>query len=376
MEPILCPNGHPNRPGTRICAVCRALIPPPPAPPVVAGRAQPEPPPPARLPVSGGRVGAGGWLLAALLLLLLAAVVIMAAYVFLYPARRSADYLATAAVVTLPAGASTTAALPAAAVPSAQPSTPAPVTSPTPISATAPARSPTAVATITPLANVTGLALSPAAAAASESIPAGLNLIQNGDFAADWANGWERQADGSNGSAIVEGRVLAGDPPLPSLHLGQWGTGSLRVVQHVSLTGAAADLVFRGRVRLAGLGDPVGGAGRAALILLYEDADGRPLGASVWLDGGAGEAATSLLSDGSLPPLGLAAAPRLLEAGWQSIELPIGREFAERLPGLAPDAVRRITIVLAVAGSAGCRPDACPAELDAAGLSLVAAPGG
>ena len=103
MEPVFCPNGHPNRPGTRVCAVCRALIPPSrpvapakPSTPAKSGAPSAEPPPVPR------RAGIGYGLPALLLLLLVAAG--LAALALRYPLRRE-NYLATAAVVTLPADA-------------------------------------------------------------------------------------------------------------------------------------------------------------------------------------------------------------------------------------------------------------------------------
>jgi len=110
--------------------------------------------------------------------------------------------------------------------------------------------------------------------------------------------------------------------------------------------------------------------GRAALILVYEDAAGEPLGASVWLDG---SAESSALWGTWLPAFGPATAPRYLPDGWQTVDLPLRREFVDRLPDLDPAAVRRITVQLVVAAAAGCAPEACQSELDAAELSLSAA---
>lgn len=393
MEPVLCPNGHPNRPGTRICAVCWALIPAAGSqPPAADSRPQPaagqRPPasdrretaddkrrtavtgkPPAD---SGRRSSAGCWLLA-LLALLFAAVVVMAVYILLFPARRGPDYLATAAVITLPGVVTATEVGLAAVSPSAPDlsSTVPPPASPTPPPTTG---LPTPVATITPLGTIVGVVLTPTAALpAGQTLATGPNLIQNGDFGDDWVNGWERQAEGLNGTQVVELGTLALDPPLPSLRVAKSGAGALRVVQHVVLTGAASELAFRGRIRLAGTVAPSGDEGRAALILLYEDAGGQPLGASVWLDG---SATASHLWGGPLPPFAPTTAPRIVEAGWQLVEISLAREFTDRLPDVDAAAVRRITLVLAVLGSDTCPPDACPAALDAADFSLSAsAPG-
>lgn len=420
MEPLLCPNGHPNRPGTRICAVCLALIPspagptssnpaadkPPAAPrrppatsPSAAPRpdhrpppANPPPPPPdpgspaagpdpapqsPAEPPARRKSGRGCWLLALLLLLLLV-LAIAAVVALFYPIRQRAEYLATAVVVSL---ATETAAIPtpvAATEPVAPGATAAvaaeassrPPTA-TPVPTVDPRGSPTPVATITPLGTVLGIVLSPTAAPVTPgaTLDPGMNLIQNGEFRDDWVNGWERESDGLNGAQVVEVRQLAGDPPLPAIYVGKSGAGVLRIHQHVTLTGAAADLVFRARVRLAGVTQGAA-EGRAALVLVYEDAAGEPLGASVWLDN---SAETSALWGSWLPAFGPTTAPRSLANGWQTIDLPLRREFVDRLPDLDAAAVRRLTVQLVVVGAAACAPEACPSELDAAELSLSAA---
>ena len=359
-EPVLCPNGHANRPGTRICAVCRALIPP--------AAAAPPPRPPAAPTAAGRPIAArdDARLLALLMLLLaLTAATIVLAFLFFFPIRHGPDYLATAAVVTLPAGESGVVAAATATPP--PPATAAPPLSTSPAALAAdPNAPPTPVATITPLSTVVGVILAPTAVA----MPATeVNLIQNGDFSQDWVNGWERTTDGLNGAQVVEVRQASGDPPRLLLAMSKTGAGALRVVQNVVLNGPATDLVFRGQLRLAGAPPAAGNEGRAALLLLYENEAGEALGASVWLDG---SATASSLWGSHLPPFGPTTAPRIQAAEWQTVEIALAREFVDRLPAIDPAAVRRVTIVLVLAGSDGCPPDACAAELGAAALALTA----
>ena len=350
-----------------MCAVCRALIPPS----RPAARPPADPPAPSAKPAGSTesspaprRAGIGCGLPALLLLLLVAAG--LAVLALRYPVRR-ANYLATAAVVTLPAGAAV-GALPTATA-TVTPPPPPPTASPPPAPTADPNASPTSVATITPLATIVGIVLAPTADPAGAAVAPGVNLIQNGDFAQEWANGWERTTEGLNGVQVVETRPPSGEPPRPTLYMSKSGAGALRVVQHVALSGAAADLVFRGQLRLSGELSGTADEGRAALLLLYENANGQTLGVSAWLDG---------RTDGSglwgtlLPTFGPTTAPRFQPAGWQTIEIDLGHEFTDRLPDIDPAAVRRVTVVLALLGSPGCAPDACPAELEAAALSLTA----
>jgi hypothetical protein len=361
----LCPNGQPNRPGTRNCVVCLALI----APAEIA-------PPPEPAAVRAGRPRRRRprklWLLLSGLLLL--GLVSVAAFLYFYPRSGGGDYLATAAVVTLPAALpASVGGTPALAAVTAIPLSPTPpaaaAVSIPPLPAVSPTfdpdASPTPVATITPLSTTTGNRNPPTAAPGATPLP-GLNLLQNGDFRDDWINGWERATSGLNGATVVETRLLAGAPPQPTLYMGKSGPGALLVQQHVVLTGPAADLAFQARVRLAGMA--AGMEGRAALVLLYENAAGEPLGASVWLDGS--RDASALWGD-ALPASGPTTVARYLGSGWQTIAVDLRREFSDWLPGIDPEAVRRVTVQLTLGGSSACPPEACSAELNAAELSLA-----
>jgi len=375
MEPIYCPNGHPNRPGTRLCIVCRALIPPSPAGPVATpstasppkpARPAAKPPAPAPRPVEPAPAapettpaeasprranGSWLWLLIGLLVVGMAGALLLTR---LWPSR------AAGAPPTL---AATAPAVVAAIAPPVEPTAPPPTTVP-PSATAAPATTaaPTAVATITPLPVIVGVVVTP-----TLIFEPGDNLLQNGEFTDDWVNGWVSESNGQAG--LVEVRPLADDPGVPALHMERTGAGLLQVGQRVVLTTPIDGLVFRARARLAGTWSPTA-EGRSAVILRYEDAAGQALAASVWLDGAVETSA--LWGQGPLPPPGPTTSVRFVETGWQDLELDLRSEFDEALTGVDALAVRQITILLVLLGGDDCGATACGASLDAAALSLSA----
>ncbi len=372
MEPVYCPNGHPNRPGTRLCAVCLALLepsvpaaPPPksaprstPPPPRQPPPIQPEPPPPApAAPAPRRRVWP--WLVGCLLLLVLGVVGVI---LLLFPLARFVAPAATTEITVEAVGiVDPTAVEPTAAVTLTAP--PAVTDAPAVASDTPPATTPpTAVATITPLVTLVGVVITPTFAFGPDD-----NFIQNGDFADDWVNGWTR--DGEGGAGTVEVRPLPDAPDDSALHMEQSGAGISHLAQRVVLTFPVENLVFRARVRLDGTAGGAG-QGRSALILRYEDAAGAPLGASLWLDDST--AATTLWGTGPLPAAGAPVITRALADGWQAVELALGPELVDELPDVDPVAVRQITISLALLGEDDCDPADCAATLEASQLSLTA----
>lgn len=220
--------------------------------------------------------------------------------------------------------------------------------------------SPTAIPTITPFSTIVGVVITPTIVFGE-----GSNFIQNGDFADDWVNGWTLETRGKD--ATVEVRRDGADGPV--LSLAKSGAGMTRLAQRVVLTFPVEGMTFRGDINLSGTTDGAN-EGRSALILRYEDANGQPLGASVWLDGSA--TATDLWGVAPLPTLGPSVSLRFIDEGQQSVDVQLGRELTEELSGIDMVAVRQITILLAVLGGDSCRPDGCQTALEAGGLSLAA----
>jgi hypothetical protein len=215
---------------------------------------------------------------------------------------------------------------------------------------------------MTPLSTIVGVIITPTFSAAP-----GVSLIQNGDFADDWVNGWASEA---GNSGVIEVRPLDNAPGARALHMEKSGPGALQVAQRIVLVSPVEELVFRARIRQSGTWDAAEGIeGRSALMLRYEDANGEPLGASIWLDGSSD--ATGLWGHAPLPPSDSALAPRFLPGDWQSIEVDLNRELVEQLSAIDPIEVRQVTILLLLASSDACPPTACEAAMDVAGLSLA-----
>lgn len=377
MEPVYCQNGHPNRPGTRICYVCRELIPPSttttttsaagarPAPPQISRPPQPAAESPAIDSVSpAGKTTSSKpsrawmWLLA---LLLLGPLAVAAVWATFFPVTRTVTVGEEPTVVVEPAP--VVDAAPSSTPPPADTAVPTGTASPAPTgTATLETSSPTLVSTITPISTIVGVVITPTFAFGRDA-----NFIQNGDFSGDWANGWTRETRGSGG--LIDLEPSAEDPDVPVLRLSKTGPGMGRLAQRVVLTFPAEGLVFRGRIQLAGSVDGTS-EGRSALILRYEDANGEPLGASVWLDGTT--ESTDLWGTDPLPPLGPAVSTRFIGDDWQSLELWLDQEFDEALDDVDPVAVRQITIILVALGSEECAAAGCETILQASELSLTA----
>jgi hypothetical protein len=302
------------------------------------------------------------WLL---LVLALAALAVVVVWAMLFPVRRItvAGGVPTAAVDEAPLGATAAPAVTkAVAVATAEIAT----------AVVSVVDEATAAATVAELATTTadtpasvdvviGIVITP-----TFVFDPGANLLQNGDFSADWINGWARQTSGQPG--IVEVQPAA-DAPGMMIRLGRAGPGMEQIGQRVVLTTPVEGLTFRARVRQTGARDGTD-EGRSAVVLRYEDAAGVPLGASIWLDDSAAD--TELLGVDPLPAPDTAVVTHTMGEGWQALEVALGEELRGQLPALDPVAVRQVTILLVVLGGQGCGPADCAATLDAAGLSLSA----
>jgi len=370
MDFVYCPNGHANRPGTRICAVCRALVVQPVAAPSSPLR-RPMPPAPSysgeifeAAPVAEAEPAAPAqkrnwlwlWLLFLLGLLGLLALIVLA---FVYPVNRTKMEPLSPTVRPIAAVVITT---PEPALTNSPPTLEAIEILPPPEEEQIVEEpSPTAAPAVAPLGTIVGVVITP-----TFTFDPDANMLQNGDFNDDWANGWSSVAAGE--SSLSEIRAIDGEPGVHALHLEQAGPGYLKVAQRVALTYPVEGLEFQARVLAVGKsgGDA---EGRAMLIVQYGGADGEPIGASIWLDDAAEP--TGLWDTMVLPSSTMPIARHSLDKGWQTLTIDLGRELADKLPGLSPMDVFQLTVILAVANSDACGPANCRATIDATGLSLM-----
>lgn len=380
MNLVMCPNGHPNRPGATQCTICRAPI----AldvpeeveadPPVAASAGDPEVTTSDKLAVDGDESSGGssrngcGWLIGLLIVGLIAAGAALIA--LFWPTSTETvsapelDPVTAVAVVVETAAVATPAVEPATTVPTADPTaappTPTEIPPTVPPPTEPPPTEPPPTATPEPEPE-----LEP-----TETPPTG-NFLTNGDFSSRWVNDWTRQVAGVNGIQVVEQRTLPDDPDQQMLHLSKSGSGVVTVAQTVEIPSRATEIQFLGRVRLAG-GETAAGepGGRAALMLIYQNADGERIGQSVWMDPGGENSA--LWGQSPLPPYGPTTAPRFVDDdGWQTIDVRLQQEFVNRLPTVSPNDVSQITVMMVLIGSDECEPQACATVLEVADLQFL-----
>lgn len=376
MDLIMCPNGHPNRPGRSRCVVCRAPLPMPPMevggsalattePTVAPAPPSQTPAPEAAETATDGNTtssGCGRWAVLLALLLIAAGLVLASLY---WPVVRSTGEqtssvdpepirtVGVAFVVTLEP-----TSMPAAAALPEQTAVSTPMPNPT----TAPAAPPTAAP---PEAT-------PPTVSEDDTQPLDHdNLILNGDFSERWVDTWLRQVSSNNGVQAAEAVAFDNAPATSGLRLTKTGSGTTRLQQMIDVPRRATELRFVGDVRLVGsLAADGASEGRVALMLTYTDENDESLGHSVWIDDS--QPASGLWGISPLPEFGPRLSPRYVEGdGWQTIDIRLQDEFVNRLPGLNTEQVRHVTIDLLALASDTCRPAECAVTLEVANLQLL-----
>ncbi len=376
---IICPNGHPNRPGRSLCVVCRAPLPveaateteQPPAPATTPppatdkSKAAATPPVDAQEAAKSSNGGCGRW--AALGIIGLIAVGVVLVSIFWPQLRTSTEQtllveptatplMAVVVVPTEPTQPVAPTDIPQP--PTVEPAVPEPTDVPPPDPTTAPEPTAPVPTEIPPTDD------------GEQPLDHG-NLIVNGDFSERWVDSWTRQVSENNGVQAAEVVAFDAAPVASGLRLTKTGTGTTRLEQTIDVPRRATEMRFTGDVRLVGsLADDGVSEGRVALMLVYLDENGQRLGHSVWMD--SSQTSSSLWNSSPLPDFGPQLSPRFVEGdGWQSIDVRLQDEFVNRLPGLNADVVKQIGINLLAVASDTCGPTECPVTMEVGNLQFL-----
>jgi hypothetical protein len=163
------------------------------------------------------------------------------------------------------------------------------------------------------------------------------NLLTNGDFEQPLETGWTQTVNNAAGAGTFERTDTLGQPtPGYAARVRKDLAYYASLSQTVSVPGSDLELRLDGRLRIGGGSStcwPV-----AAVILHYRDAAGTSLGNSriylhnqycTWVSGD-----TQHLIDITTPDV------------WTEYSLDVRNEIAANLPGINPDAVRKVTVDL------------------------------
>lgn len=399
MDLVMCPNGHPNRPGRSQCVVCRAPLVVPAtaeatatttasaaasvdAPTTVAATTPPPNKATTPAPTTSDSTtptkeskngGCGRWILLAIIGLIALAVIVGSV---LWPLIRFSDEPTVLVEQAAPAEATTVVVIEPVEPTQAPEPTALPATEPLPEPTVVPAE-PTAVPPEPtaepeqpePTAAATALATE-VAGDDSQPLDHG-NLITNGDFSERWVDTWSRQVSNNNGVQAVEVVAFENAPAPSGLRMTKTGTGTTLVQQTVDVPRRATELRFTGNLRLVGSQAADGvSEGRVALMLTYFDENGETLGYSVWIDDS--QPASDLWGTSPMPEFGPRLSPHFANGeDWQTIDVRLQEEFVNRLPGLSANEVRQIGISLIGLASDTCIPDDCAVTLEVADLQFV-----
>lgn len=199
--------------------------------------------------------------------------------------------------------------------------------------------------------------------------PIGNNLLQNGDFLQPWnALGWQRDTSPTISNPVTESQLLSAVSSGKALYLRRTGPGYLTVWQTIAVV--PSQLLLSGQLKASGVS--IGGTtdeGTAGLMLIYRRADTTPIAWSIWVNGS--DLGHQLPAEGDFPAVGPSVTWHGAGEDWYPLNVNLRDEFASRFPAIPFEQVAQIEVVLFSAGTAGCPPDGCLAELWVADLVLL-----
>lgn len=195
---------------------------------------------------------------------------------------------------------------------------------------------------------------------------AAANLVQNGDFLADWNTGWQRDTGGQiNGQSVTEvvsaSRAASGH----AVRLVHDGSDVLSIYQEVPLE--SLNVTVTAQVNPTAE-TPCKGilahcSGMSGMAFYFLDKNNADLGALIYLYPGTDEKLRQT-SNATLRYV-------FLNPGWQTIRFQVRQELVNTLPSIDVRAVTGLRVMI-VAGSVGkCGPGDCHAEVIATDIQIV-----
>lgn len=197
------------------------------------------------------------------------------------------------------------------------------------------------------------------------------SLVQNGDFALEWTNGWQRDTGSTmTGQNVTEVITTSEGSSGKAVRLVHDGTNYLAIYQTIpiSSTNVSISAKINPSAETPCKGILASCTGQAGLIVtLHGDhpAPGKELGQILYLYPG---------SDQDLRQTSTGTSRFVfLSQGWQNISIAnLRQEIINGLPSVNPTAVKTIQIMI-VAGSRGsCDPGKCYAEVQATDIQVTA----
>ncbi|NCC33319.1 MAG: hypothetical protein EOM24_15075 [Chloroflexia bacterium] len=212
-----------------------------------------------------------------------------------------------------------------------------------------------------------GVVATPAATATPVPQP---NLLENGDFASDWTDGWERDnGPVINGQSVVEVIPSSRGSSGNAVRLLHDGAGFLSVYQVIELT--SPDVVISAEINPTAE-TPCGGFLKACtgmagiLIYLLQGTEGTPnertIGSLGYLYPGTNDRLRQT-SDATARYL-------FVPQGWQTVRLNLRQEIVNSLPGVELSAVKGVMVGVIVGSVGECDPGQCYAEVQATNLKI------
>lgn len=195
------------------------------------------------------------------------------------------------------------------------------------------------------------------------------NLLRNGGFASDWAEGWERDSGGViSGQNITEVIASSSGSSGKAVRLVHDGPAYLALNQVVALgtlnvnisarINPMAETSCRGILKTC--------MGVAGISFMFLDRNEQDVGVITYMYPGNADQLT-IASDVKRRLI-------LLQPGWQTVRFNVQQELKNTLPSVDPDSIKHLRVMLTAGALGDCGPGQCYAELQATELVVEPLP--